>query len=161
MAMFNDEWYDDLTDVLDIANPAGIYATRAEAEAAVVGRTRATVRGAAWHELLLGQDGTDALVDMVPSPPDPLPASLTDEEVDDLVGRLHIQLFHVLEADLPATGLREAQAILSDTPERPAVVIDYDDDGEVMATAPDDPVTARLNRVTQLFGRRYAIDPGF
>lgn len=161
MALFNDEWFDDLTDVLEIANPAGLYRTRADADAAVRAWTRAAVRGASWNDLLLGEEGTAALHGHDGPLPDPLPASLTDLETDDLIERLQVQLFHVLETTLPHEEFLDAHRTLTGTPERPTAVPGYDDHGEAVFPELDDPAAARLNRVTGLFGRRYGTDPGF
>lgn len=105
-----------------------------------------------------------------------IPATLTDGELDSLIDVLGIQLYFILETEAQEFDIRLAQSLLELTPERPRVYVrrelefvfneDFDMDSKEQIRVEridpsDDPAVQRLNRVTALFGRKYAFEPNF
>lgn len=180
MALYNDEWYDDFTLEVGAANPAALFATRAEAEAYLQAKTRELVRERSIGELELGELEEDALMTALEQPGtfDPvvrnslesflksgdtlLPETLTDEQLDTILAVSGIQMLHILETETSDFDLALAQSMLALTPERPFVGMEFEYDEEnddarsEVVEESDDPAAQRLNRVTQLFGRKYA-----
>lgn len=182
IALYNDEWYTDHTEHLIGVNPAGLYATRHEAQAAARAATRASLRGATFDDLELDEDTNLQLARLVARPGDlspalsaalpdfharraALPADLSDTDLDTLIDRTGLSAYHILESHSDTFDLTLAQAVLALTPQRPDVDVCFeheDDDGRELdpprqvIEASADPAVQRLNRVTALFGRRYA-----
>ena len=105
-----------------------------------------------------------------------IPATLTDGELDSLIELLGIQLYFILETEAQEFDIRLAQSLLELTPERPRVYVrreleyvfdqDFDVDSKEQISVEridpsDDPAVQRLNRVTALFGRKYAFEPNY
>lgn len=103
-----------------------------------------------------------------------LPDTLTNAQLDSLIAALGIQIYFILETEADEFDLRLAQSLLELTPERPRVYVYRDlelrfndpddlsnkDSISVERIDPsDDPAVERLNRVTALFGRKYAFEP--
>lgn len=175
-AWYNDEYYDDFTQDSSMAHPRGLFTSQAEAEAYVQQLTRDSLRGAQYHELQLDEDGSDAWFSLAENDdpdladvltefrerPDALPGHLTDEQAEKIMKLLNPQLYHILEADLPASDVQHAQELLAATPHHPAYT--PDSKAENPEENPDyggNEAAERLDRVTQLFGRRYATDLGY
>lgn len=180
LALFNDEWYDDFTLEVGAANPAALFSSRAEAEAFVQTHTRELLRGHSFDELELDELEESALAEalkqsgtfdpalsrslqaFLENRGNPLPQSLTDAQLDVVLAVSGIQMFHILETEASDFDVALAQSALSLTPERPFVGLEFeydeedDDTRSEVIEASDDPATERLNRVTQLFGRKYA-----
>lgn len=182
LAQFNDEWYDDHTLSLDGVNPAGLYDTRAEAEAVARRLTIQAMRGASFDDLEVDEGADLALTALLDTPgrldpavreayrgfqsrQQPLPAWLTDQQLGNLLDVTGLTLFHIIDTQVPAFEVALAQSLLALTPGRPPIdlTFDYEDDAGTELDVPrqviensDDPAVQRLNRVTQLFGRRYA-----
>lgn len=184
LALFNDEWFNDYTLEVGVANPAALFATQAEAQTYVQTRTRELMRGKSFSDLELDQPEELALQHALKQPGtfDPalnktlqsflndrnkaLPGTLTDEQLDAILTVSHLKLFHILEAEIDDFNRTLAQSTLALTPERPFIGMEfwYDENheeepdykpGEVIEET-DDPAAERLNRVTALFGRKYA-----
>lgn len=179
MALFNDEWYDDFTLEVQGVNPAGLFTSRAEAEAAAHAWTRDKLRGSTFDDLEVDEDTDERLAELVGQPGDldadlakalpgfasrrhPLPATLTDAQLDGFLQRTGLRMYHVIEADVDEFEVKLAQSLLALTPQRPNIDLEfqYDEDNddartEVIETS-DDPAVERLNRITALFGRQYA-----
>ncbi len=181
LARFTDEWYQDYTTDLEGVNPAGLYKTRKQAEAAILILTRRAMRGADFDTLQLDEETDLRLAELLKQPEslDPLlrtvlpeflrrdkrlPPNLSNTQLDTLIERGGVQMFHILETELDEPRRQVAQAALLLTPQRPNVGLQiYYEEEDEDAEQPqqeiaesDDPAVARLNRVTQLFGRRYA-----
>lgn len=182
LAQFNDEWYMDHTLSLEGVNPAGLYASREEAGAAARRLSIQAMRGANFDDLEVDEDTDAALTALLDTPgrldpalraayrgfqsrQRPLPAWLTDEQLGDLLDRTGLTLFHIIDTRVPAFELALAQSLLALTPGRPPIdlTFDHEDDTGTELDVPrqvigdsDDPAVQRLNRVTRLFGRRYA-----
>lgn len=181
LAQFTDEWYHDYTVTLEGVNPAGLYATREGAEFAILTLTRRAMRGATFDDLQLDEETDYRLAELLERPDTldpvlrsslpgfvsrakPLPANLSDVQLDTLIEQAGICLYHILETELDDGTRQVAQAALILTPQRPFIGLELcyeeeDEDGEhpqQEIAESDDPAVARLNRVTQLFGRRYA-----
>lgn len=184
IALFNDEWYDDLTLQVNVANPADLFSTRAEAEAYVLTQTRELMRGHSFDDLEMNEDEEYALTEALALPgtfdPEvsrslemflekrsrPLPTSLTDAQLDAILTASGLEMFHILEAEASDFEVALAQSTLALTPERPFVGLEFNYDEEheddedyrpeELIEDIDDPAAARLNRVTELFGRKYA-----
>lgn len=180
LALYNDEWYDDFTLEVGAANPAALFASVAEAEAYVQTQTRELLRGHSFDELELGELEEMALAEAVAQAGtfdpslgrtleqflenrgQPLPKSLTDAQLDAFVQISGLQMFHILETETSDFDLALAQAVLALTPQRPFVGLEFEydeDDDDARSEVIEetvDPAAERLNRVTQLFGRKYA-----
>ncbi|MDV6374208.1 hypothetical protein [Deinococcus arenicola] len=181
LARFGDEWYWDYTTDLGGVNPAGLYETREQAEAAILTLTRRAMRGATFDDLQLDEETDYRLAELLKQPDKlspilrsslpgfvsrmkPLPTNLHDVQLDRLIEQAGICLYHILETELDDSRRQVAQAALLLTPQRPNVGLqiyyeEEDEDAEHLQqeiAESDDPAVARLNRVTQLFGRRYA-----
>ncbi|MFC6662309.1 hypothetical protein [Deinococcus multiflagellatus] len=143
-SIYEDEYYTvlDADNDLTVANPAGLYADREQAEAAVRQLTRQALRGAGASDLLLDEEQSglfaelEALVDeplasvLATKAGDALPQTLTDEQADQIIGVLNLTLFGILEAPLTAAELMQAQAELAQTPERPFAAPAFDERGK-------------------------------
>lgn len=167
IAVYNDEYYFDMTGCEDIANPQGVFTDRAEAEAEAQRMGRQWLRTTSVQEMCLpspeevegGSDDPEieALLEGLWDYDD-LPAELTDAQLDELM-RLVLKPFHVIEAALTDEQRTEAQQILASTPERPAPQVHWDEEtGEPSPDYAGNETAERLDRVTQLFGRRYALE---
>lgn len=182
LAQFNDEWYDDHTLTLDGVNPAGLYDSRDEAESAARRLTIQAMRGADFDDLEVDERAGLALTALLDTPgrfdpvvreayrgfqsrQRPLPSWLTDDQLGDLLELTGLTLFHVIDTQVPAFEIALAKSLLALTPGRPPIdlTLDHEDDAGTELDVPrqviedsDDPAVQRLNRVTQLFGRRYA-----
>lgn len=184
IALFNDEWYDDYTLEVGAANPAALFASRAEAESYVLTQTRELLRGHSFDDLALDEEEESALADgldragtfdpqvaqalqqFLEDRGKPLPSTLTDAQLDLILAVSGVKMFHILAAEASEFDFALAQSLLALTPERPFVGLEFEYDEEheeepdyqpaELIEESDDPVVKRLNRVTALFGRRYA-----
>lgn len=182
IALFNDEFYDDLSLNYDVANPVSLFTTKEEALAEVRRITRKAIAGMEFWELGLGEHGAflayepedltpqqakrlgPKLIEVVKSlMGHGMPTDLRDDELDALIDVLDINLYQVLEEELEPQQIMKAGGILQSETRRPDVgaLIDGEEteDGEwsynMIITENPDPAVDRLNRVTALFGRRY------
>lgn len=186
LALYNDVYYDDWTLEGTAANPTALLTSRAEAEGLVRRLTRQAVRDAGTLRDLRPNEATYlAVYDLqnIPGIEDPallemlrkandwdwvIPETLTDAQLDSIIAALGLQVYYILETEADEFEITLAQSLLELTPERPRIYVYHDldwpsaeaDDELVERIDPsDDPAVQRLNRVTQLFGRRYALEP--
>ena len=179
LALYNDEWYDDFTLEVGAANPAALFASRAEAGAYIQNQTRGLMRGHSFDELELDEQEEYALAEalqrsgtfdpslshnleqFLENRGKPLPHTLTDAQLDVILAVSGLQMFHILETEASDFDVALAQSALALTPDRPFVGLEFEYDeenddarSEVIEESVD-PAAERLNRVTQLFGRKY------
>lgn len=184
LAVYNDEFYEDMTEEAEVANPAAIFTSFEEAETYVQAMTRNAMCGADLQELMLDEDGATALLDTDAENPlddeqlyipqeardilnrclekdERLPTNLTDEVADELIAYLNVELFYVIETKLTPQQFSTAQITLEGIQERPPFWEYYDQEGNAYLDYGGNEAAERLDRVTQLFGRRYATDLGY
>lgn len=172
IAIYNDEWYDDYTESETIADPLRLLSDKAEAEAEAQRMAREYLRSTPVDELMLGEtfepsddpELDDVLDDLFCQQIEALPADLTDAQIDEVLRLSDLKPFYVIEAQLSRADFAEAQALLDSTPEHPRSKVSYDPEtglplDDISYDYPQNEAAERLNRVTQLFGRRYATEP--
>lgn len=163
IAFYNDEWYDDYTTVELIADPLELFANRAEADARAQELSRLYLRQTPADGLQLGewyeQPKDPSLKPLLDSMfnREPLPTDLSDQQIDDLLRLSDLRPFYVLETETTLQEFAQAQIILETTPLHPEFSVAYKA-GEDRVNYQGDEAAERLNRVTQLFGRKYATD---
>ncbi|WP_139322643.1 hypothetical protein [Deinococcus marmoris] len=152
LAQFTDEWYQDYTTDLEGVNPAGLYETQEQAEAAILTLTRRAMRGATFDDLQLDEETDYRLAELLKQPDKlspilrsslpgfvsrmkPLLANLSDVQLDRLIEQAGICLYHILETELDEGTRQVAHAALILTPQRPFIGLELcyeeeDEDGE-------------------------------